>query len=184
MKLKNNFKDLDSSTCISLIFKSTECNGWPKIKLYLNNDLYQDHEFKQEIEQVNLPIYLEDGKHLLEIEIYDKKSNATIVDQEGKIIQDQLLELKEIRVNNVKLPEYFLYSGNYKISDNTYPQSLIWGCNGVWSWNFEMPLVSWAVKTKQNHEDKYNNESIDSQEIIKILIEKLNRINKTLNQLE
>lgn len=167
---------------IRLEFRATECNGWPTIRILIDDDLYHDYQFSQEHEMVELPIDLLDGEHQLDIEIYGKKSNSTIVDATGKIIQDQLTELLDIHVNDIKLPHYFKYNSIYRFNNQEHPQSLIWGCNGVWSWEFGTPIITWALDFKNNHQAKYN--QINEDDLINSHVFNQTRINKTVEVLD
>ena len=141
---------------LKITFKTSECNGWPKLRLLIDNDLYEDHLFSSEDEAITVPIEFLDGSHLLELEIYDKTSVNTKVDSAGNIIQDQLIELVDMYVDDVKLPGYFKYMGVYKFNNQTYPQATTWGCNGIWAWEFSTPIVTWVIDKKNENNEKYN----------------------------
>lgn len=158
-------------------FIVSECNGWPSLHFLINDDLYLDHHFTQEHELVSLPIDLLDGDHMLALEITQKTPKNTIVDSNGKIVKDQLIELKHIYINDIKLPEYYLYNSVYKFHNQEYKQALLWGCNGVWEWKFSTPIVSWALDFKIAHREKYDKQSDDD-----LVTHTFNRakVNKTL----
>ena len=141
---------------IKLRFRTTECNGWPKVQVLIDNDLYDDHLFSASEETITIPVGLLDGLHNLTIEIYGKTPKNTIVDEQGNIVKAQLIELTDIYINDVKLPEYFKYFGIYKFNGQEYPQATVWGCNGVWEWDFGTPLVTWALDKKVEQNEKYN----------------------------
>ena len=128
-------------------FSATYCNAWPKLKFYINDDLYHDYHFETTKGQVTLPIDLLDGAHLLEIELYDKTSHHTVI-QDNKITQDQLVTLEHIYLDNVLLPDLFLYRGHYE----HFPKSLTWGVPGKWSFKFATPIIDWALHTKNDNQ--------------------------------
>jgi hypothetical protein len=141
---------------LKITFNASECNGWPKLRVLVDNDLYEDHLFSSTNESITIPIEFIDGQHLLELEIYGKTAASTKVDGTGNIVQDQLIELVDMFIDNVKLPEYFKYMGVYKFNNQTHPQSTIWGCNGIWSWKFFTPIVKWTIDKKNENAEKYN----------------------------
>jgi hypothetical protein len=141
---------------IKFTFKLTECNGWPKIRVLVDNDLYEDRQFTSELEEITVPIEVLDGDHIISIERYGKIVNNTMVDQQGNILKDQLVELLDIYVDGIKLPEWFTYLGTYVFNNTTYPQAKIWGVNGVWDWPFATPIITWVLDKKTENDEKYN----------------------------
>jgi len=141
---------------ITFAFKVTECNGWPKVEILIDDDLYEDRHFTTTNERVNIPVDLIEGDHLLTIEIYGKEPKNTILDSEGNIIDDQLIELTDIYVDDIKLPDWFKNIGVYKFKDLIYPQATIWGCNGVWDWKFSTPLLTWVLDKQIANRELYN----------------------------
>ena len=133
-------------------FKATKCNGWPKIRMSIDDDIYQEYKFSSSHECVSIPIDLLDGNHTLAIEIYGKSQSSTVVNDQ-QIIQDQLVTLENIFVDNVKLPDNFKYSGTY----GQQPSCLTWGENNKqWLWNFSTPIIDWILKEKHRlTEEKY-----------------------------
>lgn len=168
---------------LTFVFNTTECNGWPKIRMLIDDDLYEDHHFVENNEQVNVPIELLDGNHSLTIEIYGKTSNNTIIDNVGHIVKDQLIELIDIYADNIKLPDLFKYIGVYKFNDQEYPQATTWGCNGLWIWNFATPLLTWALDKQIANRESYNPPIILFKDRIVIEQEKIQRLQTQLNNI-
>lgn len=138
-------------------FSATECNGWPNLQFFIDDDLYQDYEFLGPTAEVTLPIDLLDGEHLLEIELYGKTFENTKVEND-QIIADQLVTLDCMYIDDIQLPDMFKYSGRYEHCPDQI--SLTWGINGKWSFEFATPIVPWAVTCKLNEENKYNDYSV------------------------
>jgi len=126
-------------------FSATYCNAWPKLRFYIDGDLYHDYHFEKEVGIVTLPVDLLDGSHQIEIELYDKTDHDTIVEND-KIIKDQTVTLNTMYLDDVLLPELFLYRGRYEHSPNNI--ALTWGIPGKWSFNFDTPIVTWALQIK------------------------------------
>jgi hypothetical protein len=125
---------------LTLKFNASECNGWPKIRILIDNDIIQEHEFDQEMTTIDVPLDLLDGEHVLEIERYDKTDN-NIVFIDGVILKDQSVALLDLYVDGVKLPDMFKYDGKFYYNDLESPSVLVWGPNGVWRWQFATPLL-------------------------------------------
>ena len=62
---------------IVIDFKNYRFKRFPKIKIYVDDDLIEEVHFGQEEQTVSIPVALEDGKHILEIEHFDKTSRDT-----------------------------------------------------------------------------------------------------------
>lgn len=136
---------------LNILFRATECNGWPKLRFCIDNDVLLEHDFTSEIDLISLDLDLLDGDHELEIERYDKKDdNLIFID--GKIKRDQTVELLDFFVDNVKLPMDFKYQGTFYYRDQVVPSGLVWGPNGKFIWHFKTPIVSWIVDWK-NQQD-------------------------------
>lgn len=168
---------------LKITFNASECNGWPKLRVLIDNDLYEDHLFSSTNESITVPIEFLDGRHILELEIYGKTSANTKVDSAGNIIQDQLIELVDMFVDDIKLPEYFKYIGVYKFNDQIYPQATVWGCNGSWTWEFFTPIVTWAIDKKNDNAEKYNPPTIPSIDSLNDKLKRFTAIEELLNEL-
>ena len=168
---------------LSLVFSTSFCNGWPKIKVYLDEDLYQDHEFIKDNEIVDIPLDLLDGLHTLKIELYNKSNqNTKVVD--SIIVQDQLVTLESIKVDGVTVPKQFLYEGRYIYNDVEPCQGLTWGINGHWSWIFQTPIIDWIILQKKLIEDALTNSIISqnySEEKHQAILEHLDILETKLN---
>jgi hypothetical protein len=141
---------------IDLIFRATECNGWPKLKFLLDLDLIEDYNFTTSEAKIMIPIDLVKGKHTLFVEFYGKTPRNTKVDNDNNILEDQTVELIDIYVDDILLPNFYKWMGVYKFGDQIHPQALKWGCNGIWSWDIEIPLISWLLEKKIEQREKYN----------------------------
>ena len=137
-------------------FSATECNGWPKLKFFIDDDLYHDFEFTSESALVELPLDLLPGEHQICIELYEKNHSNTVV-SDDTIIKDQLVTLESITVDNVLLPDFVKYQGVYCTGNVNHPQVLTWGQNGTWNLHFEDPIISWVLDLKgQTMADRVN----------------------------
>ncbi len=168
---------------VSFEFDATYCNAWPKIKFFIDNDLYQDYEFSNDKAVVTLPFDLLPGKHQLWVELYDKTENNTILEH-NTVVQDQLVILKKIAIDNVKVPDLVLYRGTYYTNNQKiYPQTVTWGENGKWVLEFETPIINWILDLKletftNNKNYMWSSKNLKSSQLF---IEELDKLEKLLS---
>ena len=94
---------------------------WPKLRIYLNDDiLYDDY---CSIKGENYFTWIHDldesllkDQNLLTIEHYDKDGKETIIDSQGETMADRALILKSISINNLEVPEVVLFDKPFYIS--------------------------------------------------------------------
>jgi hypothetical protein len=133
---------------LTLKFSATECNGWPKLKFYLDDDLYEDFVFTESSSIIKLPLALIDGDHELAIELYGKTGqNTQLVN--GQIVADQTATLEQLLIDDVPIPNFVKYSGIHYYHGGAHPQSLVWGPNGIWKLAFKTPIINWILEEKQ-----------------------------------
>lgn len=169
---------------IELIFKATECNGWPKLKFLLDLDLIEDYTFTAGEAKISIPIDLVNGKHTLFVEFYGKTNKNTKVDNGNNILQDQTVELVDMYVDDILLPNFYKWLGVYEFDNQSYPQALKWGCNGIWSWGMEVPLISWLLEKKIEQGEKYNKSEMSYHEICMIAQEKIQHLENELKKIQ
>ena len=138
---------MSSNNVLTLHLQATDCRGWPKIRIVIDNNIIQEYDFDQDTAVIEIPLDLLDGDHVLEIERYGK-TDQNIVFMDGKILQDQVVTLVDMYVDNVKLPEMFKYDGKFCYNNLELPSVLVWGPNGVWSWKFTTPLLENLIDRK------------------------------------
>jgi hypothetical protein len=163
---------------LSLTFSATFCNGWPRLKFYIDDNLC--HECKIDLENVtvNLPIDLIESDHTLIIELLSKNKFNTIL-KDNVIVQDQLVTLESMHVDDIQLPDFFKYSGTFNNGQNIKSPCLTWGQNGKWVFDFKTPLITWVLVEISKEEKKYfsqkrlgddfGNETVAFDEINKII---------------
>lgn len=168
---------------IKLTFKATECNGWPKLQFLIDQDLIEDYAFTSDTAEITIPVDLVEGTHSLFVELYGKTANNTKIDADGNIIQDQTVELINMYVDDILLPDFYKWLGTYKFNNQIHLQALKWGCNGVWTWDMQIPLVSWLLDKKIENEEEFNPPSITWDERLKLEQEKIQWFEHQLDKL-
>jgi len=137
---------------LKLTFLATEYNGWPKIRICIDNDILQEYDFDQNTGTVDLELDLLDGEHTLEIERYGKtNNNINYID--GQVLADQTVELVDIFVDNVKLPEIYKLQGSFHYDNQILQSTLLWGPNGKYIWRFQTPIIKWLIDKKNSTQE-------------------------------
>lgn len=91
-------------------FNSTFSVEWPKIKIIHNDKTINDIV----CDSPQITFYIEPKKtNNVQIYYYNKRQNHTII-EDGKIKQDQSLELANIRVDDILLEKWFINDGHYR----------------------------------------------------------------------
>ena len=82
---------------LKINFECFKYKRWPKVKIFVDGDLLEEVHFSQQYEDVQMPLSVLEGEHLLEIEHFDKNNNDTQY-VNGEILQDTKFEIKNINV--------------------------------------------------------------------------------------
>jgi len=135
---------------LKISFISRQCNGWPTVNIFIDDDLYEEAHLNKESFEIEIPIQLEDRLHKLEIEHFGKTNKNTKIDSNGNIIQDLSFEIEKIEIQNLTVPEYMMRTNIFVPNwiDLTEPtnfpkvlkQSNRVGPNGIWSLQFKTPF--------------------------------------------
>jgi len=130
-------------------FTASEYNGWPKAQISVNNMLVSDIVADSSDFAVTVCIDYPDGIYDLDIVLHSK-TNANTLFVDGQIIKDQILTLRSISFNNIRLADHFLLKGIYYYNDQVEPGVVSWGVNGKWCWQFGIPFIQWAVDSTEH----------------------------------
>lgn len=167
---------------LTLHFRATECNGWPTVRILIDDDIYHDVGLDQDETFVHVPIRVLDGSHLLKIERYGKNNN-NMVFVDGIILEDQIVELLDIYVNDIKLNDTLKYrNALFKYHDQEVNNGFLWGPNGTFEWKFETPLITWLIYSKQQIEDDSNDLYIPGKRNVSVLFNEIEKFKKYLNE--
>ena len=60
---------------LKINFECFKYKRWPKVKIFVDGDLLEEVHFSQQYEDVQMPLSVLEGEHLLEIEHFDKNNN-------------------------------------------------------------------------------------------------------------
>lgn len=146
---------------IELQFRCQWCQGWPKISVELDGKSLCHHEFSNSDESLSIVIPRSIGSRELSIIRYGKTPENMVLDSNGSIIKDQILEIESARVNGSVIPNYiFDQYSQFKFNDQIHSGSRHFGPNGIWSFVFVEPFITWILDQKISHEAKYSNDYI------------------------
>lgn len=161
---------------ITIVFKNYKFRRFPKIKIYVDDDLIEEVHFDKEEQSMHIPVALDNGKHILEIEHFGKTSRDTQV-KDGKIVADTKFTIKSVVVDNFEFSSSLLYLCEFRANwkdlhkPTEFPdvlrQSFTIGPNGTWRLPFETPIEDWLIqrRIKENEKIKNNIVTYDSYEI-------------------
>lgn len=132
-------------------------NGWPTISLEIDGRKSFEHQFSQSNEKLCIKLPAGSGKRKLSIVRTGKTDRNIQIDTSGKIVQDQTLEIKYIKINGTVIPDYiFRRHSRFEFENQVHPGSMWFGPNGVWTFEFQEPLITWLLEEKIYHESNYN----------------------------
>jgi len=128
-----------SSTDLSLHFWFDGC----KISEMSLTPEWQDfvHEFPDE-----------ESDHVFEIELCGKKSEHTVIDEQGTIVSDVIAEIGCIALDDIELGHVFSEQSQYHHDHNGSTDALqakffgIMGCNGRVILRFHSPVYLWLLE--------------------------------------
>lgn len=96
---------------ITVVAEGVYSVDWPKLRLLVNGIDMGSFEVKSHCEY-DFEINLDQDINNIAIEYINKTENHTVV-QDGKIVSDQHVELKAIRIDSILLDSWFLTEGHF-----------------------------------------------------------------------
>lgn len=143
---------------ITFKFKSTECNGYPKIFIKVDSEIVYEHHFTSiNIESISVNIPNSLGEHVVEIERFGKNESNFQLNDSGNIVKDQILEIVNIQIDGIDIPNFVIQKNSSFSWDNeTHMGSTYFGPNGVWKFVYYNSLISFILNEKILHESQYN----------------------------
>jgi hypothetical protein len=136
---------------IQINFKVSEHNGYPCIRILLNDQLLVDHQFVDTLWTYEFSLGNDVASHCLQIERYGK------TDLNYSTEKDQTVEIVDITVDGIKVPTYILDKhSKFEFDTQVHMGSRYFGPNGVWTFNFVTPILTYILDEKILHEAQYN----------------------------
>lgn len=94
--------------------------------------------------------------NILKIELLNKKQSDVVLDENGKILKDKLLHIRDIEIDDINMynlahmhsvytPTDPWFLENYEVRPLKHHMDLGW--NGEWKLNFNTPFYIWLLET-------------------------------------
>lgn len=160
----NDKAELEKETVeFKIILDSVWHNEPPKYQVLLDGEIIEngtvvEKEENNEEKVISFSRVLLEGEHILQIRLLDKQNHHTKIDENNNIIADQLLNIKQIEIDEIELDYLFYQLGKYhkQMNDNIdfpfyeaepLPESYKnLGYNGEWRLNFTVPTYMWFLE--------------------------------------
>ena len=122
------------------------------IEIWVDNDLILNCEHVKETIDFAHDISDDDGEHELRFIIKNKTQEHTKIDDNGNIISDARLTLKDVAFDEIALAQLFVdhavyrhdFNGTGEPVDDKFFGEL--GCNGTLSLEFATPIYLWLLE--------------------------------------
>jgi hypothetical protein len=156
-----NQKQKPHDHTIEIFFRANNYNGYPRIKTFLDGVELPKCNIDSESFVISVGVNDIEQKRVLTIERYGKTQQHTAVDGDGNIIDDQYIELLDIKVDDISTPEFLIYTNTkFEFNDQCESGCRVLGPNGVWTFEFETPIIRYVLDQKIMHEAQFNNDYV------------------------
>lgn len=119
-------------------------------RVWLDQQKVFDNPHVAQLETVTISLSDQEAQHVLELELYGKHQQHTILDDNGKIIEDAVLTISNFNVDDIEIENHMLgtYTHNF---NGTAPQTTEtffghMGCNGRVVIEFQTPIYLWLLE--------------------------------------
>jgi hypothetical protein len=140
----------DTST---LAFTANSTGNDLRLTARLNGHVFFDqilscHEIKV---QHTFPT-VDDEKYTVEIEMSGKLPEHTVIDNQGNIVEDRMIEISEFSLDEIALVHLFTDNCEYAHDFNGSQAAVVdkffgdMGCNGIVKFEFSAPLYIWMLE--------------------------------------
>ena len=134
MNLKLHFKNIRHNPCCKILVNNLELYSG-QVKSYYDFDIDVTNTVS------------------LEIVHFDKKPEDTIVDHDGKIIDDRSFELEKIYAEQHDFKELIWKSNFTDTAGKIYNSCLFFGPNGSFTIEFTIPVLRWILQNSEHIKD-------------------------------
>lgn len=130
--------------------------NFPKLKIYVDDQrIYDDIVLVEKKIEKSIEL-ADDSDHQLKITLHGKNEEDTVVDDDGNILNDQLILIKDLMIDDVSIigsmsvdqeKFYYEHNGNGSHELKRHPFFDTMGCNGDAVVNFSTPFYVWLLET-------------------------------------
>lgn len=140
-----------NTNTVKILFRATSYNGWPQIRICLDELDLADHCFDSESWSFEFDLDVAPKQRILQIQRYGKTANMWSQEQ------DQTVEIIDIQVDGIQIPAYVLdRNSSFQFDNQTHIGSRYFGPNGIWTWTLATPLITHVLDQKITHEAQYS----------------------------
>ena len=137
----------------TLAFKAAATGDDLRLTARLNGRVFFDQILTQKEISIDTEFSDVDGEtYRLEIEMSGKKPEHTIVDYEGNIAEDRMIEISDFAIDDFALAQLFTEKTQYYHDFNGSCTPVVdgfsgaMGCNGVVKFEFTTPAYIWMLE--------------------------------------
>jgi hypothetical protein len=122
------------------------------LEIWIDNELVNDINPVSGPAPISLTVSDNDGEHELKFVLKNKTQDHTKVDEAGNIVQDAVVEIKNIKFDEIELGHIFYeratYCHNFNGTGPDTEQQFFGtlGCNGTVSLKFSTPMYLWMLE--------------------------------------
>lgn len=134
---------------------SLKANSYGRIGLRLTIRLDDLIIFDSRLTDIPITImhdFSDNQPHVLEISMSGKESKDTVLDDEGRILEDRLIDIEDIMLDDIDITSIVCKQATYTHDFNgSQPETVgefysIMGCNGTVRFEFSNPVYDWLLE--------------------------------------
>jgi hypothetical protein len=140
----------DTST---LAFMAKSTGNDLRLTARLNGHVFFDQILSQnEIKIQHTFTVVDEEKYTVEIEMSGKLPEHTVIDDQGNIVKDRMIEISEFSLDEIALVHLFTDNCKYAHDFNGSQAAVVdkffgnMGCNGIVKFEFSAPLYIWMLE--------------------------------------
>jgi hypothetical protein len=140
----------DTST---LAFTAKSTGNDLRLTARLNGHVFFDQIlFQNEIKIQHTFSAVDEEKYTVEIEMSGKLPEHTVINDQGNIVEDCMIEISEFSLEEIALAHLFTDNCNYAHDFNGSQAPVVdkffgnMGCNGIVKFEFSAPLYIWMLE--------------------------------------
>ena len=122
------------------------------VEIWLDSNKFYDTDWVRESAEITHEFPDSDSEHEIKFVLKNKLPDHTICDDQGNIVKDALIEIKNLKLDDIELGELFYSKSQYTHNfngngaDTTEPYMGSMGCNGTVSFKFSSPVYLWLLE--------------------------------------
>lgn len=137
----------------TLAFKAAATGDDLKLTARLNGRVFFDQVLTQDTIAIETEFPDVEGEtYLLEIEMSGKQPQHTVIDADGNIEEDRMIEISDFAIEGIALVHLFTENTQYHHDFNGSQAPIVdeffgaMGCNGVLKFEFTTPAYLWLLE--------------------------------------